>query len=46
MLLVVAAPLSGLLELFFVVPLGIIAGIYGVESVAKFHHRRERSTRQ
>ena len=43
MMLVVTTPFSGLLTLFVAMPLGIIAGIYGVEGTANLLHRRHRS---
>ena len=41
MLMVAATPFAGLLELFVVVPLGIVASIYGAEC-ATFYRRRPR----
>ncbi|WP_245500987.1 hypothetical protein [Lichenibacterium minor] len=45
MLMVAATPFAGLLELFVVVPLGIVASIYGAECAGAFRRRPRRPRR-
>lgn len=42
MFLVATTPFSGLLGLFFAVPLGIVCSIYGAECISSLRHRHER----
>ncbi|WP_237481070.1 hypothetical protein [Lichenibacterium dinghuense] len=42
MMMVAATPFAGLLELFVVVPLGIIAAICGVECAGAYRRRPRR----
>ena len=46
MIMVAASPFVGLLELFVVVPLGIVASIYGAECATAFRHRPRRIRRR
>lgn len=45
MLVVAATPFVGLLELFVIVPLGIVASIYGVECADALRRRPRRTPR-
>ena len=45
MIMVAATPFAGLLELFVIVPLGIVAGIYGAECAVAFRRRPRRARR-
>lgn len=45
MFVVAATPFAGLLELFVIVPLGIMASIYGVECADALRRRPRRARR-